>query len=505
MLANSVALRRWAWAVIVPAAVIGGILLSRPLLDKAPFTSLLAAVLFVAWHSGHAPALFATALSMMFAMFFYLAPQGTLQVSNPGDIAGLVVFLAVALFAARVTARVREAMRREQVARTEAERQHEEADGLRRQAETSNRAKDEFLAMLGHELRNPLEAIAVAVGVLKRDGRTEEQALRAQQVITRQVGHLRDLTDDLLDVARLTTGKIMLSRQPVDLAEVALHWWKLLDSTGTFRRHRARIDADSAWVDGDETRLVQVVENLLGNAVKYTPPGGEIRVTTGVDGDEAVLRVSDTGIGIDTDLLPRVFDLFVQGEQGSHRPKGGLGIGLTLVKRLVEMHDGRVVAVSDGPGRGSTFEVRLPRIPPPMATPSRRPALRAGVERVLIIEDDADSREMLRCALELDGYEVHVADDGLAGVQMALSVRPEVVIVDLGLPGIDGYEVARRIRATGAGRRMRLITLSGYGQPEDRRRSQEAGFDVHLVKPVDDGTLAEAIQAPPPPSASADS
>ena len=289
MLTKPVALRRWLWAALAPAAVIVGILALRPLFDKVPFTALLAAVIFVAWDGGEAPAMLATALSMLFAMFFYLTPHGTLQVEDPADIVGLGVFLVVALFTGRTTARLRDAIRREQRARVEAEGRRVEAEELREHAESSNRAKDEFLAMLGHELRNPLEAIAAATGVLKRAGRTEEQAVRAQQVITGQVAHLRTVTGELLDVARLTSGKIFLSRQPVNLGDVANAWWNVLDSTGAFRRHRARIRAEEAWVEGDQTRLVQIVENLVGNAIKYTPPGGEITVTTAVERDEAVL------------------------------------------------------------------------------------------------------------------------------------------------------------------------------------------------------------------------
>jgi signal transduction histidine kinase/CheY-like chemotaxis protein len=492
---NSTPLRHWLLAVLAPAAVMVAILMSRPLLDKDPFTSLLAAVIFVAWDGGEALAMIATALSMLFTMFFYLAPHGTLRVKDPADIAALGIFLVVALFTGRTTARLRDAIRREQAARIGAEGRRVEAEELREFAESSNRAKDEFLAMLGHELRNPLEAIAAATGVLKRMGRTEQQATLAQEVITRQVAHLRALTGQLLDVARLTTGKIVLVRQPVDLADIAKSGWSVLESTGGLRHHRTRLDAEAAWVEGDPTRLLQIVENLVANAIKYTAAGGEITVTTAVEGEDAVLRVSDTGMGIEPDLLPRVFDLFVQGRQMPHRPTAGLGIGLTLVKRLVDMHGGRVVASSPGPGRGSTFEVRLPRVPAaspaPMSTP---PGRRTGTGRVLIIEDDADAREMLRVVLELDGHEVHVANEGLTGLEMALSLAPDVAIVDIGLPGIDGYEVARRIRASDAGRAMKLVALSGYGQAEDRRRSREAGFDLHLVKPVEEAVLAEAIR-----------
>jgi signal transduction histidine kinase len=495
MLLRSAALRRWSWALLAPVAVIAVVFASRPLFDRVVFTSLVAAIAFVAWDGGEAPAMLATAVSMALVMLFYLPPFGSLHVRDPADLVALAVFFVVATFTGRTTGRLREAMRRERTARLEADGRRREADELRRHAESSNRAKDEFLAMLSHELRNPLEGIAAAAAVLKRAGRSEEQNARAQQVIARQITHLRTLTSDLLDVARLTTGKIVLSRRPVDLADVARSWCGVLESTGALRRHGLRIDAEPAWVEGDQTRLMQVVENLLSNALKYTPPGGDITVTIAPDRDDAVLRVSDTGIGIEPELLPRVFDLFVQGEQRPDRPTGGLGVGLTLVKRLVEMHGGSVVAASAGPGRGSSFEVRLPRLPTaPVTAPVSTSDRRHATARVLIVEDDADSREMLRVVLELDGYEVHDAPDGLAGLDMARSLEPDIMIVDIGLPGLDGYELARRIRATDFGRRARLIAVSGYGQAEDRRRSLDAGFDVHLVKPVDEVALAQAMR-----------
>jgi signal transduction histidine kinase/ActR/RegA family two-component response regulator len=371
----------------------------------------------------------------------------------------------------------------------------------RQEAEASSRTKDEFLAMLGHELRNPLAAIGSAIAVLNRLDATDERSVHARAVITRQVAHLRELMDDLLDVGRVTTGKILLSPKALDLSDLARRGWAVLESTGTFAQHRARLDTEPVWVSADETRIAQVIDNLLTNGVKYTPAGGSVTMTVRSEGNDALIRVVDTGIGISSALLPRIFDLFVQGEPTRDRAKGGLGIGLTLVKRLVEMHGGSVGACSEGPGRGSTFTVRLPRLAVPVlalaAGPTR--ATVRGARRVLLVEDSVDVRRMLRLGLELDGHEVHETEDGIAGLAQALGLRPDVAVIDIGLPGLDGWELARQLRATEAGRRMILVAISGYGQVEDQQLSREAGFDLHLVKPVDIETLTDAIHDVSPP------
>ena len=371
----------------------------------------------------------------------------------------------------------------------------------RQEAEASSRTKDEFLAMLGHELRNPLAAIGSAIAVLNRLDATDERSVHARAVITRQVAHLRELMDDLLDVGRVTTGKILLSPKALDLSDLARRGWAVLESTGTFAQHRARLDTEPVWVSADETRIAQVIDNLLTNGVKYTPAGGSVTMTVRSERNDAVIRVVDTGIGISSALLPRIFDLFVQGEPTRDRAKGGLGIGLTLVKRLVEMHGGSVGACSEGPGRGSTFTVRLPRLAVPVlalaAGPTR--ATVRGARRVLLVEDSVDVRRMLRLGLELDGHEVHETEDGIAGLAQALGLRPDVAVIDIGRPGLDGWELARQLRATEAGRRMILVAISGYGQVEDQQLSREAGFDLHLVKPVDIETLTDAIHDVSPP------
>jgi len=362
-------------------------------------------------------------------------------------------------------------------------------------AERANRAKDEFLAMLGHELRNPLSAIGSAVAVLERLGLDDLRGTRATQIIARQTQHLARLMDDLLDVGRVVTGKITLERRPMDLLAAARRALATLRAAGVTERHDVAVDGRPVWVDGDTTRIDQVVTNLVSNALKFTPSGGTIRVWVGVEDDGAVLRVSDTGAGMSPELLPRIFDLFVQGDQPPERTSGGLGIGLTLVRQLVELHGGRVEARSAGAGQGSVFTARLPRSS--RLGRENTEALHAAPVpcRILVVEDNADARDMLLALLTLERHDVCTAVDGPAGVDAALQLRPDVALIDIGLPGLNGYEVARRIRATEAGRTMKLIALTGYGQSEDMRMAREAGFDLHLVKPVEPRRLDEALRA----------
>ena len=371
------------------------------------------------------------------------------------------------------------------------ERKSAEAERARAHAETeaANRAKDEFFAMLGHELRNPLGAITGALHVMDLCDPGDERSAQARAIVTRQVRHLVRLVDDLLDVTRLTTGKITLSLRPVDLAAVARRAVGAIAATAPGRRVEYRAAAP-AWIAADETRLEQILTNLLGNAMKFTPASGVISVTVSGEDQRAVLRVADTGAGIHPDLLPRIFDLFVQGHTGLHRRESGLGIGLTLTRRLVDLHGGRIEAASDGPGRGSVFTVTFPAIERPVEPPET-PSLvgrRDTRRRVLIVEDHDDARQMLRHLLESLGHEVHEAADGISGLDRALTLAPDALVVDIGLPGLDGYAVARELRKAGRPGTL-LIAITGYGQDGDRQRSAEAGFDAHLTKPIDPRAL----------------
>ncbi len=369
-------------------------------------------------------------------------------------------------------------------------------EAARAEAEAASRAKDHFLAMLGHELRNPLGAIANAMLVLERLGKDDERAVELRAIVSRQIHHLSRLVDDLLDVTRLETGKIQLQRTRLDLRAIAERGVASLHEAGKTGQHTVELIGEPVVVEGDATRLEQVLWNLLDNAIKYTPAGGRIAVTVTREGGEAVLRVRDTGAGIAPELLPRIFDLFVQADASLDRAQGGLGLGLTLVRRLVALHGGQVEVASAGRGQGSVFTVRLPALEGAAPSPEPSPpaaALPGPPRRVLVIEDNTDVRDGLRLLLEELGHEVVEAADGDRGVAVALDWRPDVALVDLGLPGLDGYAVARRIRAAPGGGRIRLVALTGYGQPEDRRRALEAGFDAHLVKPADADALLRLL------------
>lgn len=365
----------------------------------------------------------------------------------------------------------------------------------RRAVERKSHAKDEFLAMLGHELRNPLSAISSAASLIGMPGAGAESVGRAKLIIQRQTQHLSRIVDDLLDLSRAMSGKIALSRQPLDLATLVSSSLDTFRATGRTGGFNLTAQVGPGWVNGDPTRLEQIVSNLLDNALKYTPAGGSIEVSVATQADEVVLTVRDSGVGIPAELLPHVFDVFVQGAISIDRSQGGLGIGLSLVRRLVELHGGSVHAHSDGASSGSTFTIRLPKIEPmPGKTaPQRTPASNAGKPSVLLIEDNADGREMMASMLGAYDYPVCQAADGLAGLEAARSSVPDVALVDIGLPGIDGYEVARRLRQDPATRNMRLIALTGYGLAEDQRQVMEAGFDLHLVKPVDIRLLLDAL------------
>ena len=364
----------------------------------------------------------------------------------------------------------------------------------RQAAERKSHAKDEFLAMLGHELRNPLSAISSAASLIGLAGAGPDTVGRAKMIIQRQSQHLSRIVDDLLDLSRAMSGKILLSRQAIDVSTLVGSCLETFRATGRTSSYSLNVDLAPCWVDGDPTRLEQIASNLIDNALKYTPAGGNIGIAIAEDGEEVVLTVSDSGVGISPELLPHVFDVFVQGAITIDRAQGGLGIGLALVRRLVELHGGSVSARSGGTSAGSTFEIRLPRaVPMQLTLPEQDRSGPAGRPSVLLIEDNDDGREMMATMLDAYGYAVSYAADGVQGVEMAAANTPDVALVDIGLPGIDGYEVARRLRMDPATRGVKLIALTGYGLAEDQRRVLEAGFDMHLVKPVGIDQLLEAL------------
>jgi PAS domain S-box-containing protein len=395
--------------------------------------------------------------------------------------------LAAALERTRADAERADLLQRERAARTD--------------AEAASRAKDEFLAMLGHELRNPLAAIANASQVLEEGVGADAPEGRLIAIVARQAQHLSRMVGDLLDVSRVSSGKINLSPEFVDLRDVAERAVAAFREAGRVARHDLSVSVQSVVVRGDPTRLEQIVWNLLDNALKYTPPGGQVHL--GVSRDEegvATLRVRDTGVGIAPELLPHIFDLFVQGRRSIDRAEGGLGLGLTLVRRLVEFHGGTVMASSDGAGKGSEFIVRVPAV---MGSSARAPheggASPPRPQRILVVEDNADAREALVLLLESWGHQVTQAADGLSGLEVARSAPPDVALIDVGLPGIDGYALARELRGVPDCAAVRLIALTGYSRAQDRERGRAAGFDTYLVKPVDPGQLRVVLS--PDPSA----
>ncbi len=376
----------------------------------------------------------------------------------------------------------------------------EREQGLRLEAEAAGRARDEFLAMLGHELRNPLAPISTAAQLMKLRG---DHHPRERLVIERQVLHLSRLVDDLLDVARIARGKIDLQRERVEVSEIAS---KAIELASPLLEQRAQnfsveVPRDGLLVDGDPVRLAQVVGNLLTNAAKYTPPHGNIQLSAAREGGEIVISVSDDGPGIQPDLLPRIFDLFVQGQRTLDRAEGGLGLGLSLVKNLVALHGGSV-AVKNRTPSGSEFSVRLPAMD--ASAPQRKAAASSVVaaartpRRVLVVDDNVDAAELLSEVLRSLGHEVMVAHDGPQALEALRSFRAEVGLLDIGLPVMDGLELARRIREQGGGKPLRLIALTGYGQKHDREGTRSAGFERHLTKPVDLNELVAAIDGSRP-------
>jgi signal transduction histidine kinase len=377
----------------------------------------------------------------------------------------------------------------------------EQLNSLREAAESANRAKDEFLAMLGHELRNPLSPILTALQLMKLHG--PQGSERAREVIERQVMHLTRLVDDLLDVSRIARGKVELKREVIELAEIVAKAIEMASPLLEQRNHALTVDVPrhGLAVDADPTRLGQVVSNLLTNAAKYTPPAGRITVRARAEGGELMLSVQDTGIGIGPEVLPRIFEMFVQDIQASDRALGGLGLGLTIVRNLVERHGGSVSVRSDGPGRGSEFLVRLPRVErAAQAAEVRLPAARGGklsveLPRILVVDDNADGAEMLAEILIEKGYDTRVAHDAPTALRVAAEFSPNVAFLDIGLPVMDGYELASHLRELPGLRGLRLIAVTGYGQESDRQRTREAGFHDHLVKPVDIDSLVSVVTA----------
>ena len=389
---------------------------------------------------------------------------------------------------------------------TERKRMEHELKAQLHELAEADRQKNEFLAMLAHELRNPLAPMRNALHLLSMPGVPDDTAQRALGMMGRQLNHLIRLVDDLLDVSRIIQGKIELRNELTDIAAVMSRAVETAQPVIDARRHRLTVSMphEPLFINGDPLRLAQVIANLLTNAAKYSPPGSPIDLMAEENGAHVVVRVRDRGIGIAREVLPRVFDLFVQADASLARSEGGLGVGLTLVKRLVEMHNGAVSATSEGLGKGSEFTVRLPSVPHEQALPEvpegqERPHVTDALrKRVLVVDDNVDAAESVAMILRLRGYDVRCTYDGVSALDAAKLYHPDVVVLDIGLPGISGYEVARRLRLDPEFEDTPLVAVTGYGQEVDRRRSQIAGIDYHLTKPVDPTMLQQLVAKPPP-------
>jgi PAS domain S-box-containing protein len=378
---------------------------------------------------------------------------------------------------------------------------HQRAEQLAQEA----RQKDDFLAVLAHELGNPLAPIRNALQVIRLGSHDPALIEQMRAMAERQVGHLTRLVDDLLDLSRISRGLIRLLNEPLEVAQPVQ---QAVEGVQPLVRERGltlsvALPPQPVYVEADPTRLQQVVGNLLRNAARYTDPGGHILLTARQEGTDLVLRIRDTGIGIASEMLPRIFDLFVQAERRLDRSHGGLGIGLTLVRRLVEQHGGSVTAHSEGPGKGSEFVVRLPALPEDRKGEllrkhgdDQQPVVPSAPRHILVVDDNMDAAESLAVLLRLEGHEVRVAPDGPAALAAAQADPPEMVVLDLGMPGMDGFEVARRLRAEPGSDGVLLVALTGWAQEEDRRRCYEAGFDGHLPKPVEWDALRQFLAHP---------
>jgi signal transduction histidine kinase/ActR/RegA family two-component response regulator len=508
---------RYGTAVLAVAVALVIRLALHPVLGYSlPFLLFCLAVIAAAWYGGFGPSFLALILGILASLYFFCEPPYALAESLPRYRFHVVGFLFLGVTIGTFSEALRAARRRAEAHAREADRRREDLEDevservkleekLQQHAEElaeADRRKDEFLAMLGHELRNPLAPIRNAVEVM-RSLELDDRLIGVRDAIDRQVAQLTRLVDDLLDVSRISRGMITLKREEVELAGIIVRAVETSQPLFDAKRQHLIVDlaTEPVWLDGDVARLAQVFANLLNNASKYTPAGGQIRLRARAEGGEIVIRVTDNGLGITAEMLPRIFDLFAQADRTLDRSEGGLGIGLTLVKALVELHGGRVEATSAGIGLGSEFVVCLPvLVTEPKRESSRtdgQTAPAGAARRVLAVDDNIDAVESLAQLLGLHGHEVRTAYDGPTAIATAADFRPEVILLDIGLPRMDGYEVARRLRQQPGLEQTFLVAVTGYAQEQDRRRAHAAGFDAHLVKPADVATLHQLLAGAP--------
>ena len=449
--------------------------------ELAPYPTLFAAVVIAAWHGGRRPGLLAVVLSTIAALVLFVPPRGSFAFRSLEYVISLVLFVAASVFLVLLTAALRDARQRSEVA---------------------DRRKSEFLATLAHELRNPVAPIRNSLAIMRRTPHDPEKIKQSRRVLERQVDHLSRLIDDLLDVGRIAANRLELRLEPLDLATPLQG---AVEFTSTLFRDKGHVlsvapPSEPLYLNGDSVRLTQVFGNILKNAAKYTAPGGRISVSAERQDNEAVIRVRDNGCGIAPADRAVIFETFVRLEQGPSAVTDGLGIGLSLARRLVEMHGGRIDVHSDGVGKGSEFSVHLPVL-------SERPVLRAEAPeqaesgsgtgaRILVVDDNHDSADTLGALLQLAGYSVEIAYDGASSLAAADQFHPQAVLLDIGMPEMDGYAVASQLRRRPDGDKTLLVAITGWGQPSDKQQALAAGFDHHLTKPVNPTTLLDLLDRP---------
>ncbi|MEZ6065604.1 MAG: ATP-binding protein [Planctomycetaceae bacterium] len=471
-------------------------LLLEPLVgDRVPFGLYFLSVLLTAWIGGIGPSVAALVLGVLAAAHFIIPPDGSLLVEHPADMFALVVYsmvgaVLIALFH-QITGNQKFA-----------DRQSKENEQLAARLKDADRCREEFMALLAHELRNPLAPIRTGLELLERKGLDPRREKSIRKSMRRQLEQLVRIVGDLLDVSRFHRGHLELKCETIDLSRVIDMAVETVQPSADEQEHKLKFHRprDPVYVHGDHLRLTQVVSNLLGNAVKYTPRGGKIQITLESTGREACLQVIDNGIGIARDAQSRIFDIFTQADTTNTREYGGLGLGLAIVKYLVAMHNGTVDVHSEGPGRGTRFWITMPVAPPPKSPLadsgefdiSQTVVLPPGT-RVLIVDDNHDAAETLASVLVFEGFATFQAADGPSALQSFDNFQPQIVLLDLGMPGMDGYEIARCMRRRTSTLQPRIIAVTGWGGDDIRRRVMEAGMDHHLVKPVDMGELLQVI------------
>lgn len=484
-------------AIVATAIAVWARLLMDPFLDdECPFSLFYLSVLLTAWIAGAGPAYLAVGLGTVAAAFFFIKPQSSLAIDTVSEVIQLSTYVIVNCIAAVLFDRLRRQ-------RTLAEQRSRDNEQLSNSLREADERKDEFLALLAHELRNPLSPIRSGLEMLAREQHLSPTIDRVRHVIARQTNHLVRLTNDLLDVSRFSRGKMELRIACFDLRDALDDAIEMTAADIRDREHVfQRLAPDGpVWVLGDRVRLAQLAANLLGNAAKYTPHGGRIVLELDPTPEAVVVAVSDNGIGFPPEQSDSILLPFRQIDMSRTRDHGGLGLGLAIVKRIAELHDGELIATSPGPGRGSCFTLRLPPASPPpqgtayseddqaVAAPGRSMDDTADdsltqAKHILVVEDGADAGDLLRDLLELEGYTVDLARDGVSAIQLAGARLPDVCVMDIGLPGMDGYEVARRIRKLDTSGEVRLIAVTGWGSEDARDKSRQAGIDVHMVKPI---------------------